>query len=345
MSFVTITDHNCIRGALEIAHLPGTFLSSEITTYFPEDNCKIHVLVYGITEEEFHAILETRGRIHDLHQYLTASGILCSVAHPLYRINSRLTIDHVEKLLLMFKRFGGINGARHPRGAEIVAAAFQNLTPAAIEEMADRHNMAPTGPEPWNKYCTGGSDDHSGVYTAWAHTITPYAADVPEFLAQLRRGEHRPAGGSGSSVMMGHSLYHIGYSYYKARFVKSNGNGKPTLMGQVFKKLLERAEAQRQPAGFGHWLRETATKFVWARKKARLSEVERLLVDEFASLFSGERQRDTASPPLDHRRTFAWDASRLRRTCNSSPRRFVSCSAGGEGPTWPSLATVRTWRN
>ena len=29
MDYVTITDHNSINGALEIAHLPGTFLSSE----------------------------------------------------------------------------------------------------------------------------------------------------------------------------------------------------------------------------------------------------------------------------------------------------------------------------
>jgi hypothetical protein len=37
MQFVTISDHNCIAGALEIAHLPGTFLSTEVTTYFSED--------------------------------------------------------------------------------------------------------------------------------------------------------------------------------------------------------------------------------------------------------------------------------------------------------------------
>src|SRR5690242_11007196 len=50
MAFVTISDHNRIEGALEIAHLPGTFLSNEVTTYFPEDGCKIHCLVSGITE-------------------------------------------------------------------------------------------------------------------------------------------------------------------------------------------------------------------------------------------------------------------------------------------------------
>ena len=34
---LVITDHNTIDGAMEIAHLPGFFISEEVTTYFPED--------------------------------------------------------------------------------------------------------------------------------------------------------------------------------------------------------------------------------------------------------------------------------------------------------------------
>jgi predicted metal-dependent phosphoesterase TrpH len=80
MDFVTISDHNSIRGALEIAHLPGTFISNETTTYFPEDGCKVHVLVFGITEEEFRTIQELRADIYQLRQYLLAEDILCSVS-------------------------------------------------------------------------------------------------------------------------------------------------------------------------------------------------------------------------------------------------------------------------
>ena len=57
MDFVTISDHDCIRGALEIAHLPGVFLSSEVTTSFPEDGCPIHLLVLGVTESRVCQIL------------------------------------------------------------------------------------------------------------------------------------------------------------------------------------------------------------------------------------------------------------------------------------------------
>lgn len=47
MDFVTISDHNKIDGALEIAHLPNTFISVEATSYFPENRVKIHILASG----------------------------------------------------------------------------------------------------------------------------------------------------------------------------------------------------------------------------------------------------------------------------------------------------------
>jgi hypothetical protein len=50
MDFVTITDHRTIQGALEIAHLPGAFISVELTSCFPENGCKMHVMALNITE-------------------------------------------------------------------------------------------------------------------------------------------------------------------------------------------------------------------------------------------------------------------------------------------------------
>src|SRR5881392_123883 len=47
MDFVTITDHDTIDGNREIAGLEHTFISEEVTTYFPRDPCKLHLLVWG----------------------------------------------------------------------------------------------------------------------------------------------------------------------------------------------------------------------------------------------------------------------------------------------------------
>ncbi len=304
MDFVTISDHNCIRGALEIAHLPGTFISNEVTTYFPEDGCKIHVLVFGIDERQFRAIQELREDIYQLHRYLVEENVLSAVAHPMYRVNGRLTIDHLEKLLLMFSRFEGINGARERRGADLVAAIFRNLTPELIARMADRHGMEPTGPEPWKKTFVGGSNDHSGAHVGTAHTMTPFAQDVAEFLAHLRHGEHEAAGFSGGSVLMGHSLYHIAYSYYKSRFLRGERNGKPTILGELFKHLLEAPKDPSEPAGFGQKLRGLASGVVRGRQLSKLNETERMLVSDFTQLFSAEQERSTASPLTEGRRTF-----------------------------------------
>ena len=50
MSYVTISDHNTVEGALRIAHEPDTFLSVEVTTRFPEDDVPLHVLVWNLGE-------------------------------------------------------------------------------------------------------------------------------------------------------------------------------------------------------------------------------------------------------------------------------------------------------
>ena len=75
MSLVTITDHNVIDGCLEIAGLPDTFISEEVTTYFPEDGCKAHVLVYEINE------IATSGDAAGPGKYLRSSELSARKRH------------------------------------------------------------------------------------------------------------------------------------------------------------------------------------------------------------------------------------------------------------------------
>ena len=183
MDFVTITDHDTIEGNLEIAELEGTFISEEVTTYFPHDPCKIHLLVWGISEAQHAEIVAARENIFDLQSYLAREGIAHSVAHPLYSINGKLDVGHLERLILLFKHFEGINGLRDALLSTLARDLLSSLTPEKVEEMANRHDQAPTHPEPWRKIFTGGSDDHGGQFVAGAHTETPKARDVSTFLA------------------------------------------------------------------------------------------------------------------------------------------------------------------
>jgi predicted metal-dependent phosphoesterase TrpH len=112
MTFVTFTDHNRIDGCLEIAELPGAFISVEIGAEFPDDHVSVHLLAWNITELQHREIQQLRRNIFELQEYLTANQISHAVAHPFYDKDRRLTADHVQKLILLFKHFEGVNGLR-----------------------------------------------------------------------------------------------------------------------------------------------------------------------------------------------------------------------------------------
>lgn len=305
MDFVTISDHNCIQGALDIAHLPDTFISCEVTTYFPEDEAKIHCLVLGIDENQFHAIQTLRSNIYEFRDYCREQNIICSVAHALFRVNERLSVDHLEKLILLFDRFEKINGTRDPRAANIVEAILTNLTPEMIDQLADKHDLAPIGPTPWKKKLTGGSDDHSGVYSASAYTETPKAETVEQYLQFLRDGDHEPGGASGNSLRLAHSLYHIAYGFYKSRFT-SGAKGKPDLVHEMFKRMLEPAPAPRAPS-LGDTLLGFAKTWVGAHQRKNLTPAEKTLVEECGQLFAAHKAEALASAApraADDRRSF-----------------------------------------
>jgi glycosyltransferase involved in cell wall biosynthesis len=303
MAFVTISDHNRIEGALEIAHLPGTFVSNEVTTYFPEDGCKIHCLVSGITEAQHREIEQLRGSIYELRDFLHAENIAHSVAHPLYSVNDRLTAAHVEKLLVLFKRFEAINGARDPRACDLFVTICAALTPETLHALAERHRLEPHDAEPWVKWFTGGSDDHGGLHIAGAWTETPVAETVEDYLAQLRAGAHRPGGSAGSSLKLAHSFYSIGHSYYRDRLLKGLSED---LAGDLFKRFLgDGAKTPAEPAPAERWKR-IAFSFLKPRDK-KAAALDASLVEGFANLVSLHGAGPSASA---ERRAFA-EASRL----------------------------------
>ncbi|EGY25031.1 glycosyl transferases group 1 family protein [Desulfovibrio sp. A2] len=222
MDLVTITDHNTLAGSLEIAHLDNTFVSEEITAYFPEDRCKIHVLAWDLTEAHHADITRLRENIYDLVDYLTVSGIPHACAHAMYSLNERLTLDHMERLLLLFRVFE-LNGSRDDFQNGILRAIVQGLTPADMDAMADRQDMAPRMERPWVKHLMAGSDDHSSLNIARSHTIIEGVSGVGhgrvrDALRGVMEGRGTPQGSAATPVTMAHNLYSIAYQFYKQRF-------------------------------------------------------------------------------------------------------------------------------
>jgi glycosyltransferase involved in cell wall biosynthesis len=217
MDLVTITDHNTIAGSVEIAHLPGTFISEEITTYFPEDGCKAHVLAYDIDEGIHEDIQKVRENIYDLVWYLNNAGIVHVIAHPLYSVNDKLTLEHFEKFILLFRNFE-LNGARDEYQNKSIRSILENLTPEHVSRLTEKHRIFPSFPEPWRKNLTGGSDDHSSLNIARQCTEVPGARNKDEFFLGIETHCSRPPGKGSSPQVMSHNLYGIAYQFYKRKF-------------------------------------------------------------------------------------------------------------------------------
>jgi len=177
MDFVTVTDHNVIEGAvrLKMRHPDDVFIGVEVTTYFPEDGTKIHVLVWGLSEGQFRVIDKIRSSIYELRTYLHEEHLAHSVAHATFSINGTLDIGHVERLFLLFDNFETLNGSRDRIDTEILTQVLRSLGPEKISDLSDRYVINSLSDDPWRKGMTGGSDDHSGLFIGRTYTYADAA--------------------------------------------------------------------------------------------------------------------------------------------------------------------------
>jgi glycosyltransferase involved in cell wall biosynthesis len=253
LDFVTLTDHDTIDGCLEIGDLEHTFISEQVTTSFPQDQCKLHLLVWGISEAEHSQIESLRGNIYELQGYLQQADITHAVAHPLYSINGKLEAAHLERLILLFKHFEGINGLRDALLSTLARELLNQLTPEKIDELANRHNLAPTHSEPWKKVFTAGSDDHGGKFIANAWTETPVARSAAEFLSCVRSGSCVPHGEGGTPLALSHGFYNTLSGFIQERFTEALGPSAP-LLETMFSRFMEGRDPTeftlREKAGF-----------------------------------------------------------------------------------------------
>ena len=215
MDFVTITDHNTLAGSLAIAHLPGTFLSAELDSWFPEDGVRVHVVVLGIDEATFAEADKARENVHDLVALLREARVAHFLAHPLFDMSGRLTPESVERMLLLFNVLEGRNGARTARCNGLLRAIAAGLTQEQLEAMAERQGIEPYGETPWRKGLTGGSDDHSGLFAASAFTVAGGDGTPEGFLRAVAAGESDHGGADGDARLLAHSIYAA--SFWKIR--------------------------------------------------------------------------------------------------------------------------------
>src|ERR1700685_266084 len=183
MDFVTITDHDTIAGALELAHLPDTFISEELTVWFKGEAQAVHVLCYGITPDDHEWLQAHNDDVEACAEYLHSGGVTAALAHPFYAVEAPLLARHRRRLAQLFPIWETRTGSR---AKELNLPAFVYI-------------------ETHGGTAIGGSDDHAGVDIGRTFTETPRAETPEEFLAHVRAGRAGAHGAQGSAPKWTHA--------------------------------------------------------------------------------------------------------------------------------------------
>ncbi len=236
MDFVTITDHNRIEGAqlLQQKYPNEVLVGVESTTYFPENGCKIHLLLYGITEKQFEVVQQKRKNIYQLREYVKENNLAYSLAHATYSVNNKLTVEHLEKLLLLFDVFEGINGGRNFLFNNRWMEMLNQLTPAHIENLYSKYKIEPISDTPWHKSFTGGSDDHGGLFMG--NTFTELDAQTPEeVLEKIKTKQTTARGNHNNFKHLAFTIYKVGFDFAKTKNIKTTHS----FLYQISEKIFE----------------------------------------------------------------------------------------------------------
>ncbi|HEX9162190.1 MAG TPA: PHP-associated domain-containing protein [Thermoanaerobaculia bacterium] len=177
MSYVTLTDHDSIDGALYLLNkypdIHDFFVGEEVETYFPETGQRIHVGVWGLTEEQHREIQRLRRNIRELVPYLKSQQMLFGINHLFqnYRMKN-VAAKYIAELIDMFDIFEVLNGAM---------ASFHNrMVHQLVTTLKHEHGR--------HISMVGGSDAHTLKHVAKVHTVSK-GDTVQEFLDNVRRGE------------------------------------------------------------------------------------------------------------------------------------------------------------
>lgn len=308
MALVTLTDHNSIDGVKELldAGKQDVFISAEMTTTFPDDGCNIHLTVANVTEAQFLEVDRLRGNVFEMVDYLdrqiaaeagAAAGnrIAYFMTHPLMSTQNReygregsLTADHIEQCLLLLDTFEVRNGTRTRAVNELTVRLLESLTREKIEQLADKHGIAPKGPTPWLKGRVSGSDDHCGINPGltWTEFVVDHGGDPTpnDVVDSIRRRETRAGGNHGGPVTLAHAVIKL---LHDGKTKNQDPNTKTVEIGGPLGSLLHLAFGPGRPSlrrklaiGGKALLQQVGSRVFKKKRRQRSAPFERTLSRE-----------------------------------------------------------------
>src|ERR1700688_4360842 len=174
MNLFTLTDHDSIESAEQLRHLPGFFLSEELTCRMPSGT-EGHIGVYDLHERQHVQLLQRRNDLVALLMYLTERRLFFSINHVFSSVTGRRELED-------FAWFKEYFPAIEAHNSHMLESANEHATNLARQ---------------WNKIAIGGSDAHALASVGTACTEVPGARNKEEFFAGLRNGMGRVTGESG----------------------------------------------------------------------------------------------------------------------------------------------------
>lgn len=229
MDFVTITDHDTIDGALELAdRYDDAFVSEELTAWFRGEPQAVHILVWGITAGDHARLQALAGDVEAVAEELCGRGIACALAHPFYSVEAPLLPRHRRRLAQLFAIWETRNGSRAP----------ELNSPAEV--YIETHGG--TG--------VGGSDDHAGVDVGRTCTQTPRCATWREFLDHVVAGDATPIGEHGSAAKWTHAAMALA-TRALGRGEATGGAPDPTAIFTMVQRLMKEGDARSSHLGTG----------------------------------------------------------------------------------------------
>ena len=229
MDFVTITDHDTIDGALELAaKYDDAFVSEELTAWFRGEAQAVHILCWGITPDDHQRLQYLARDVEAVAAELRARSIACALAHPFYAVEAPLLPRHRRRLAQLFGIWETRNGSR----------ARELNAPAVV--YIETHGG--TG--------VGGSDDHAGVDIGRTFTETPHARSWRTFLDFIVLGNARARGEQGSAAKWTHAAMGLA-TRALGRGPTDGAPPDPHAVFEMVQRLMREGDARTGTTGTG----------------------------------------------------------------------------------------------
>jgi len=239
MTHVTLTDHDTIEGALQLADEPGFTVGEEISAYFPTEIVHVHVVAWGIDEARHRDIGELRFNIFELAEYLRGARIPHALAHP-FSVVSDLKPEHYEQLLLLFALWETRNGSSTSLENRITAELV-DASADLIPRLAEKHGRAPAAER---VLPVAGSDDHGGLDIGATYTQVELEPGESDPFAALSRRPAVVCGAEGSTAKTAHTAISLAVRGRLTRPRDGRGGGRRRPLATLAGRLADSEAAQ-----------------------------------------------------------------------------------------------------